>query len=62
MSKPKSKPLTSAEKQARRLALLNDAARKAGYAGWRAYETEVVNKRVQIAKEKGVFHGQRMGL
>ena len=50
MSKPKSKPLTSAEKQARRMAGLNQIARKAGYAGWRAYETAVLNNKVGIKK------------
>lgn len=34
---------TNAQRQARRLALLNEAATTAGWAGWRQYETAIIH-------------------
>ena len=40
---PRWKDTTRAERQQKRLAALNAAARAAGWASWSAYETAVVN-------------------
>jgi predicted RNA-binding Zn-ribbon protein involved in translation (DUF1610 family) len=37
---------------AKRRAALNEAARKAGYPGWSAYETAILNSLAQIGRVK----------
>ena len=44
---PRWKDTTRAERQQKRLAALNAAARAAGWASWSAYETAVVNGAAQ---------------
>lgn len=39
---------TNAQRQARRLALLNEAATAAGWTGWRQYETAVITGRAKM--------------
>lgn len=46
-TKPKG-DTTQKKRIAKRRAALNEAARKAGYPGWSAYETAVINGKVKI--------------
>lgn len=43
--------MTTAQRQARRLALLNEAAIAAGWTGWRQYERSVANGAAAVTKK-----------
>lgn len=48
--------LTTAQRQAHRLALLNAAARAAGWTGWREYERSVANGAAAVTKKSTTTH------